>query len=387
MIDGPRGLMPDELDKLMEDVVNGVYNPRMRGIFPTLFCEENVDHLRIIRVDGKIVSHIGIVVRDMVINGCRIAVGNVGAVCTHEDYRKRGYAWAIFEDAMHKFRAEGVDMFLVSGFRSLYRLHGCTHVGKVARYKVTRNMGLPEIAVEARPFDSVDLPAWATLHRGEPVRFHRPYDDFRKLTERSPEHGRGFLYSIWKDDDITAYAVLGRSRDGGVHLDEYAGSRLALLSAVQAWCGEFNVPSFLNKSLQAFSKGLQGIGIPVPMYDFELRNLLDSIGAEAKYDNTGGTITILHFPRLCSKLRPVFEEIVGCMTARKLTFQEQDGLYKIGLDSDEIVLDDAQDAARLIFGDPAGRDERTEISAQGELRDVIEAIFPIPRPEYGLSFI
>ena len=55
MIDGPRGLMPDELDKLMEDVINIVYNPRMRGGFPTLFCEENAEHLRIIKADGKIV--------------------------------------------------------------------------------------------------------------------------------------------------------------------------------------------------------------------------------------------------------------------------------------------------------------------------------------------
>ena len=160
MIDGPRGLMPDELDKLLDDVVNVVYSPRMRGHFPTLFCEENADHLRIIRVDGRIVSHVGVVVRDMVINGCRISVGNVGAVSTHEDYRRRGYAWAIFEDAMNKFRAAGVDMFLISGFRDLYRLHGATHVGKITRYQVNRNMEFPETDVEIRPFSPEDLPAW-----------------------------------------------------------------------------------------------------------------------------------------------------------------------------------------------------------------------------------
>ena len=83
----------------------------------------------------------------------------------------------------------------------------------------------------------------------------------------------------------------------------------------------------------------------------------------------------------------MFEEIVGRETARRLTFQERGGLYTIGLDGDEMVLDDAHDVARLIFGNPADRDERTEISAQGKLREVLESIFPIPRPEYGLSFI
>lgn len=372
MVDGPRGLMPDELDKLLEELVNVVYNPRMKLFFPTLFCEENADHMRIIRVDGRIVSHIGIVVRDMILSGCRISVGNVGAVCTHEDYRKRGYAWSIFEDAMGKCREEGVDMFLVSGFRSLYHLHGCTHVGKVARYQVTRDMELPETEAEARPFSPKDLPAWAMLHRSEPVRFHRPYDDFQKVIVAASVNGRRLLYSVWEGNDITAYTTLGRSRNESVYLDEYAGSRRALLRGVRTWFEEFDVPS---------------ISVPVPAHDAEFRVLLDSIGAKASYGSAGGTITILHFPRLCRKLMPVFEEMVGRETAQKLTFQERDGLYAIGLDGDEMVLDDAHDVARLIFGNPAGRDERTEISAQSKLHEALEAIFSIPRPEYGLSYI
>ena len=130
MIDGPRGSIPNELNELVE-LVSSVFRLPMGEAFPTLFCKENADQMRIISADGKVVSHIGIVVRDMILNGCRISVGNIGGVCTHEDYRKRGYAWSIFENAMEKYRSEGVDMFLISGFRTLYRLHGCTFVGKV----------------------------------------------------------------------------------------------------------------------------------------------------------------------------------------------------------------------------------------------------------------
>jgi len=375
MIDGPRGLMPDELDKLMDDVVSVVYSPRMRGHFPTLFCEENACHLRIIRVDEKIVSHTGVVVRDMVINGCRISVGNVGAVSTREDYRKRGYAWTIFEDAMEKLCWEGVDMFLVSGFRDLYRLHGATHVGKVARYRLTSEMKLPKAAVEPRPFNPEDLPAWAALYRSEPVRFHRPYSDFQALTERSPEHGRGLLYSIWEGERISAYAVLGRrnSEEGeSAYLNEYAGSRRALMGAIPRWFRELGVPVF---------------GTAVPVHDMELAGLLESVGAEVSYHSSGGTIVILNFPRLCRRMTLMFEEIVGRETTQKLTFQERNGSYIIGLDGDEMVLENAHDAARLIFGNPPDRDELTEITAQGELRQVLEAIFPISRPEYGLNFI
>lgn len=375
MPDGPRGLMPDELDELIENVINPVYNPGMRGHFPTLFCRENAHHIRVMGADGKIVSHVGVVVRDMIINGCSISVGNVGAVGTREDYRKRGYAWAVFEDAMEKLRAEGVDAFLISGFRNLYRLHGATHVGKVGWHKVKSDMELPEIKVEPRHFAPADLPMWAALHRNEPVRFHRPYNDFRALTDRSPEHGRGFLYSIWEGDRISAYAVLERHKsdaDDYLYVSEYAGSRRALLGAVPALISEF---------------GVQFVGVTVRMHDVNFVGLLNSVGAEVSYNSAGGTVIILDFPRLCRKMTPLFEEILGRETARKLVFQEQDGKYAIRLDDDEMTFDDAHDAARLIFGNPPDRDERTEITAKGKLRETLEAIFPIPRPEYGLSYI
>ncbi len=364
--------MPDELDKLMEELVNIVYNPGMRSSFPTLFCRENAEDLRIIKVDGRIVSHIGIVVRDMILNGCRISVGNLGAVCTHEDYRKRGYAWSIMEDAVEKFRAKGVDMFLISGFRDLYRLHGATHVGKVARYHVKKDVVLPETGAEVRSFGTEDLPAWSALHRGEPVRFHRPYDDFQKLTSMMAAHRRRFLYSIRENGQMAAYAVLIKSREGRGHLGEYAGSRRALTASLNALCEEAGVPD---------------IGVPVPAHDTRFSGLLDFIGAEVSYGSTGGTIAILDFPRLCGKLRPMFEEIVGSETAQKLEFRERDGSYAISLGEDEVVIGDAHDAARLIFGDPADRDERTDIPARGRLSEVLKAMFPVPRPEYGLSYI
>lgn len=372
MIDGPRGLMPDELDKLMEELVNIVYSPNMRGAFPTLFCRENAEDLRIIKVDGRIVSHIGIVVRDMILNGCRISVGNVGAVCTHEDYRNRGYAWSIMEDAMEKFRAKGVDMFLISGFRNLYRLHGATHVGKVAQYHVKTDTKLPETGPEVQSFSPEDLPAWSALHRSEPVRFHRPYDDFQKLTSIMPAHRGRRLYSIRENGRIAAYAVLVKSREGHGYLNEYAGSRWALTASLKALCEEASVP---------------GIGVSVLPHDTGFGGLLESIGAEVSYGSTGGTIAILDFPRLCERLRPMFEETVGSETAQKMEFRERDGLYVISLGEDEVVIGDAHDAARLIFGDPPDRDERTEIAAQSRLSEVLDAIFPVPRPEYGLSYI
>jgi hypothetical protein len=72
---------------------------------------------------------------------------------------------------------------------------------------------------------------------------------------------------------------------------------------------------------------------------------------------------------------------------QNLKFSERDETYAFRLDGEEAVYNDAHDVARLIFGDPPGIEKPTEIPAEGKLRDVLKAIFPIPRPEYGLSYI
>jgi hypothetical protein len=376
MVEGPRGITPDELDELSE-LVGKVFNWQMRDNFPTLFCKENADNIRIMKEDGKIVSHIGIVVRDMIINGCKISVGNVGAVCTDENYRKRGHAWAILEDATKKLRADGVDMLLVSGSRSLYLQHGCTHVGKVNVYSIERGTPIIKARVQPRKYEIEDLPEWANLYKNEPVRFHRPYNDFHDLTTTARVYrANRSLYSIAIDNNIRAYADIGKAKNEGresIAVDEYAGSRRAILASVPYWLEQYDV---------------QRCNIPIPVYDLEFTGLLESLGLSPSFSKaTGGTITIINFPQLCEKLMPLFEEKVGIPIVQNLKFSERDETYAFRLDGEEAVYNDAHDVARLIFGDPPGIEKPTEIPAEGKLRDVLKAIFPIPRPEYGLSYI
>ncbi len=98
------------------------------------------------------------------------------------------------------------------------------------------------------------------------------------------------------------------------------------------------------------------------------------------------------------KLVPMFEEIVGKEIAQRLTFMERDGSYIIGLDGEEALFDDIHDVARLLFGSPPGYSKQTDfkvllrgsdtaVPTRSNLCTVLKTIFPIPRPEYGLSYI
>lgn len=381
-MDGPRALKAQEMGALLE-LVNKIFaggRGRMAQAFPTLFCEENLHHSRVIVEDGKPVSHIGLVVRDMILNGCRISVGNVGVVCTDEAYRKRGYAGAILKDAIRTLREEGVDMLLVSGYRSLYDRHGCTYVGTVEHFKVTHDE-VARLASEETPLrflDPDDLPRWVRLHQSEPVRFHRPLEDFDKFTAEGAVHRylrreRRF-YSLWEDERIAAYLVVlveEKEQERVARVSEYAGSRAVLSGSLKALLAELKV---------------KRLSLSVPSHDEELSARLKRAGLTPSLRSAGGTISIIHFARLCDRLRPLFEERVGKLVADRLSFEAQDGAYRIAFGEEEWILNDVHDVARLIFGSPPGSESPSPTIPES-FGEVMDAIFPIPRPEYGLSYI
>ena len=114
--EGPRGTKPEEADKLME-LVDSVFASnwpvRMRGRFPVLFSNENLENCRIIVHDGKPVSHVGYLVRDAVIAGPTIRIASIGAVCTHPDYRKQHLASRLLDDCERRMREQGVDVIYI----------------------------------------------------------------------------------------------------------------------------------------------------------------------------------------------------------------------------------------------------------------------------------
>ncbi len=136
MLQGPRAAHEEEIDALIglaTDAFNpdGVPagNPDMGAAFPTLFCPDNLPNLRIVTDEGRPVSMAGFTVREISVQGTRIRVACVGAVCTLASHRGRGIAAAIMEDVAAEAGARGAVMLLISGGRGLYRRMGCIDAG------------------------------------------------------------------------------------------------------------------------------------------------------------------------------------------------------------------------------------------------------------------
>ena len=87
--------------------------------------------------DGNPISHVGIWEGLILIYGYTFKIGMIGAVCTHPNYRGRGYASALVKDAFAKMKTDHVDFVLVSGVRDLYKRVGCVEAGRIYRYRIS----------------------------------------------------------------------------------------------------------------------------------------------------------------------------------------------------------------------------------------------------------
>jgi len=67
----------------------------------------------VIFADGRIVAHLRIWDRALRVRGAELLAAGIGSLCTHPDYRGRGYAKALMHDSEDYFFAAGYDMGLL----------------------------------------------------------------------------------------------------------------------------------------------------------------------------------------------------------------------------------------------------------------------------------
>ncbi|HEU4753880.1 MAG TPA: GNAT family N-acetyltransferase, partial [Armatimonadota bacterium] len=93
---------PEELFDLV-DLANRVFRAGRPGDmgseYPLVFEAPNAEHLFVARGDGRVVSHVGVCLRDAAILGARVRVASIGAVATDPDHRGHGLASRLMDMA------------------------------------------------------------------------------------------------------------------------------------------------------------------------------------------------------------------------------------------------------------------------------------------------
>ncbi len=79
-------------------------------------------------LDGKVVSYAEVKPYTMRYGRVKLRVGGVGSVYTHPEYRRRGYASAVLQDALAYMAEQGLQLALLDGVRGYYGRFGFSPV-------------------------------------------------------------------------------------------------------------------------------------------------------------------------------------------------------------------------------------------------------------------
>ncbi len=371
-MEGPRAVKPEEMESLFKlvDIVfrKSDSGEMMRKQFPLLFSPDNACRLRVFVDGGKVVSHLGYVVRDISVYGCTFTVGCIGSVATYEEYRGRGLATQLLYDAMERFREEGGDFFFISGGRGLYRRNGAVWAGEYEVVECTlRRMeeAMPfqvDVSLEEMTDDS-KVEALARIHVVEPVRYVRPLGDWKAYFESdmSCKNTPSRLFVCHGPSGETAYIIVSREPDeeGVVKVLEYAGNRLVV-------CG--GILSFLRNAGEGVSK----IRIPVYRWDGSMKMLTAALSSEKI--NLPFTARIVSLERTIGKMRPLVAALRGEDAASSVTAEDRD-LNGFVLNTPEGSVEmDAESAASVVFSG-------TNVPSS------LVGVLPLAVPDYGINYI
>lgn len=380
-IKGPKGLEAAEYESLVvlvDKVFRAGGESSMPDEYPLLYCSENWDNVRVFSDDGRVVAHIGMVLREVCLGASRHLACCLGSVCCDPDYRGQGLATRLLEDVRQRALAMGCDLFLISGGRGLYKRAGYVGVGGFRVFAVTRKGCPPGRTCVMRPRRPDDLAALVKLHAAEPVRFVRTPEDFAALLGTGKvANTAGDVRVVCTRKDpaplaYVAYQLGGAPWDNrpanAVTVREIAGPRAAVAGVLGALLDEYSSDDLAWHS---------------PAFDAEVGELARAHGWPSEPRGFGGTVGIIDPALFWERSEPCFRELLGA-EADALSLDCSDGTA-VAFGDERVSLPDMASFTRFVFEPDGGG--RPGVDEAPDLGRVLKRLFPLPLVDYGLNYV
>ena len=378
-MEGPRGLKKDELRSAAE-LANLVFRHdspyKMEEEFPLLFSENNLENIRVFVDAGKVVSMVGMCINDVIIMSCMIGAVCIGSVCTHPEYRNKGLASKLLEDATNRAVQEGASLMLVSGDRGLYRRFGCVDAGIYRWHSIKSDqLEVHEKNLTIRKYGEKDVIELVKLHQLEPIRFIRTYEDFKTLLESKRLCDQiSETYVVERNGPVVAYVSLQlpRSRDLPLAILELAGSRFAIVKTLRSLMDDVGTESAIVRTTTA---------------DVELDHLMVSAGAKRSTGGFMGTVKLIDIERFLESIDTYMTEVIGKRRRKDLSIKYEGKTSELSFTymDQKFSIRGIDEITSFIFGSVEKQQKLKH--ANSELEDMLNSIFPMPLVDYGLNYV
>ena len=228
--DGPRAPRPDEFDELIAHVGHVMRGevgaaPTYAHDLPRIYCLDNLQNIRVMRVDGRIVSSAAIYPQETRVGDVRLRIGGITGLTTDSAYRRRGYATRVMQACGERMAELGCELSLLgSGVPSWYRKLGWEYAGVERSYQFSRGNRhlLPtDSGLEIRPAEDADFEALAATHAARALGGVRSPELLRSMWSPSPGAA---VWVALRDGQVGSYL-----RVRGTSVTEYAGPAVLVL--------------------------------------------------------------------------------------------------------------------------------------------------------------
>jgi predicted N-acetyltransferase YhbS len=370
-MDSPVSITPDDHGELI-DLLNLCFREDGGSMLDDYerhvgLCNQN--NIRVIKDNGRIVSHIATSVRPVVMGGIPTKVAGVGAVATHPDARGKGLASLLMEDTVARSEEQGADLMLISNDLNLYRRHNARLCGSFPQIEIQINAIQPIGGFTVRRVEETDLDAVIKLRQSLATRYLLPREDLAFL----------FHKKIVMDKPSDWWLVEFEEKSigfGTVHFDnnlitlhEWAGHPKALHHAAAFWLSHYPAKTFLFNAVDESQ-------LPVDWKAFIKERIVFE-----------GSVVVMNGKRLIERAQPFIEERIGEETFSQLKIESSKQQLYISYKNETVAFEHGGELAECLFGLP-DRDMLAEkISPDGDLYPILSAFLPLPLVWYGIGYV
>jgi len=365
-VEGPKACSDSEIAPTL-DLINLVHRT-LRGMEPTIgqdyshiYQHENLENVRVIKVDGKIVSSVGLFPSEVKVGDVTIKVGGINCLATHPDYRRHGYASILTKDCIRKMEEEHYDLSMLgTQITEYYRRFdwengGVENIYTFDRGNVTLLPDLNNCKVQEGFEDYLE--EIHSVHSQERLGAIRDLQLTKILLGRPNTN----TYVAVKDGQLAAYIILR-----GERVVEYGGEVRFVTGLIREVFRRRDKPeaSTTARDQRTFRPALQArLSVITPAYDMagRLPKVLDDLDIPKQVGYLG-MLRIINLQRLLKKFN--LDEIKVEEEEEKTSLQE--GSRRAEFTRRELV--------KLVFGP-----ER--------LSDFARNLFPIPFYQWPLDHV
>ncbi len=316
---------------------------------------KNAENMRIIEKDRKIISVINFLPKKILIEGNPVSTASIGGVCTHSDYRGRGYSSRILKDVGKRMKERGINLCMISSNRNLYKQWGAGEIKNCRRYKILSED--TPLKIKIREYETVDLPSLEKIYNAKVTRFIRNHEDFKKLIV-SGTFSFGTTsykkYILEDEDNIRGYIILKKTPEK-IEVKEAGGDKNDIFYALAS------LGTYL---------GVEEIDYVLPSGETA------PAGYEGTEENLSGSLKIIDLKGLIEELKPYFRQYIDTQMMESLEVEELSRGYRFFLGDEVLEIDSHEEVLKLIF-------EKTDLKYSGnqkKIKEFIGAVFPIPFP-------